>query len=307
MSANEQPDRFKKTVSKLSVAKPSSNLRSANTFNQPKSNPFASNPGGMPKSFGNQNPFAKQRLDKENVLHNGPRSSIYRQQATFSEVPRKVLHAIPINTNQSLVMNRPHEEAIPLKKTKKQLIAEVMDYFLHSEIIDEIGANQKSVELRDLKENEVQYLIIKPLQEAFMADIPINDSFKDLYQSNSMHDVELYFDKNDSVIKAHKVVLMTSNWLKDQLQNAIISAENSSFNNSKYYTKDGKLILKFCEFDSVIFGKVLKIMYTSKLKDSDYNANEARAMYRLACKIDSKIVQRYLIVHKLLPNLSLDH
>jgi hypothetical protein len=48
-------------------------------------------------------------------------------------------------------------------------------------------------------------------------------------------------------------------------------------------------------------------MYTSSINDVDFKVQECRAMYRLACKLKANYVQRYLIVHKLLPNLCLSN
>ena len=166
-----------------------------------------------------------------------------------------------------------------------------MDYFLHSQITDEMGSKQNGVSMDEVRENEIQHLVVKPLTAAFLKDKPVNDSFKDLYSKNHMHDIQLYFEKDDVVIPAHRIVLSTSDWLKERIERQQLRRSNS-----------GMYSLDFPpEFDSSIFAKVLKIMYTSSFKDIDYNIQEARAMYRLACKLKAKFVQRYLIVHRLLP------
>ena len=54
------------------------------------------------------------------------------------------------------------------------------------------------------------------------------------------------------------------------------------------------------QFDSEVFGRVLKIMYINCLKDDNSDITHYRLMYRLACKMKLNFVQRYLIVHKLL-------
>lgn len=100
----------------------------------------------------------------------------------------------------------------------------------------------------------------------------MNDSFKELYSKNHMHDIQLFFEKDNAVIPAHKIVLSTSDWLRERIER-------------QQYSRDanGACLIQFpSEYDSGIFAKVLKIMYTSSVKDLDYETQECRAMYRLA-------------------------
>lgn len=100
-------------------------------------------------------------------------------------------------------------------------------------------------------------------------------------------------------MNAHKIVLSTSKYFEKLIE--------SSLRHRPEYTKDGKLILRFEDFDSSIFARVLKIMYKSKVGDIGVQIDQARSMFKLACKIRAKHVQRHIIVHLLLPNLTVEN
>lgn len=157
-------------------------------------------------------------------------------------------------------------------KTRKQLIAEVMHYFLHHQIADELGSKHQLHEIDEAKQAELQNMVVKPLAQAFLKDIPVNDSFKELYKKNHMHDIQLYFEKDNVVIPAHKIVLSTAELLRERIESHQFSRLTS-----------GMCSIDFpSEYDSDIFGKVLKIMYTASIKEADYSIQEYRAMYKLA-------------------------
>lgn len=277
--ANPGIDRFKKVETKLSMPKPTSSVVRENPFS--KSNT-------IPKNFvqNSTNPFAKQYLDKENVVLNMPKPTpTYK----MSAVVKPALHQIvKPSVMPSVHMSHPLMEPL---KTRKQLIAEVMDYFLHHQITDELGSKHLSLEIDESKQAELQNMVVRPLAQAFLKDIPVNDSFKDLYNKNHMHDIQLYFERDNAVIPAHKIVLSTAELLRERIESHQFSRHTSGMSSIDFPA----------EYDSDIFGKVLKVMYTSSIKEADYSIQEYRAMYKLACKIRAKYVQRCLIVHKLLP------
>jgi hypothetical protein len=64
----------------------------------------------------------------------------------------------------------------------------------------------------------MHHFVVKPLSQAFLKDIPVNDSFKELFNKNSMHDINLFFERDKVVIPAHKIVLFTSEWLRDRIE-----------------------------------------------------------------------------------------
>lgn len=121
--------------------------------NAQKHNPFSKSMT-IPKNFNQNksNPFAKQSTNKENVTHNVPRPV---QQMTY----KAVVHA-PIaqfgNDSALTSVQQPSVVKNNNQKSRKQLIAEVMEYFLHSKILDTLGSKQTPLELEDSEITEIQ-------------------------------------------------------------------------------------------------------------------------------------------------------
>ena len=111
-----------------------------------------------------------------------------------------------------------------------------------------------------------------------------------------MHDVQLFFIKDSVYIPAHKIVLSTVSRLSEYIE----------ARSQDKLTGELPTIEFSSEYDSGTFGKVLKLLYLGPSKIHDINLLEGRAMYRVAWKIGAKNVQRYLIVHWLIPKLSID-
>lgn len=246
-----------------------------------RSNPFVRSdtvPGVFTKP--KNNPFAKTMIEKENQPFPAGGAPV----PSFGYAAKHVNHI----SNQY----KPSEASVPAvgaKKTKKELLAGVMDYFLHSSI-------ENSASNEDVQEVELYHSVVKPLSDAFLSDIPVNDSFKELYEKNHLHDIELFFTKDQSSISAHKIVLVTADKLKEHI-------EKASLNSGRELSS----IELGSDYDSVVFAKVLKLMYVGKIKNMNISLLEARAMYRLACKIRARYVQRYIIIHLLLAQLNLEH
>lgn len=250
-----------------------------------RDNPFNKRASDL-KPPTNYNPFAKILSDKENNPQNYQNQPISYSftAAVRPAIPEILQKVVPAEHNMS-------------EKSNKQLIAEVQDYFLHSQICYNSANSPVGQSDQEVREYEIQHLVIKPLAQALLKDIPVNDSFKDLYNKNHMHDIHLYFEKGDRIIPAHRIVLATSEWLRERIER-----HNLRRSNTGIYTLDFPK-----EYDPDIFAMVLKIMYTNDLKDVEYNVQETRAMYRLACKLKLNFVQRYLIVYRLIPKLNMDH
>lgn len=93
-----------------------------------------------------------------------------------------------------------------------------------------------------------------------------------------MHDIRLYFSKDGCYIPAHKVVVATADKLRTHIDAKQMGAPSSEITTLDFSA----------EYDSGIFAKVLKLLYLGTSKIIDVSILEARAMYRLACKIGAK-------------------
>ena len=137
--------------------------------------------------------------------------------------------------------------AMPKLKTKKEVIASVTDYFLHSPISDE----QKEASSEEFEKSEIKHRVVIPLRHAFLSKVPTNDSFIEMYKRKQMHDITLHFEKDGTTIDAHKIVLCTSERFKEYIQEQICNSKSGNI--SKINVSQ--------EYDPIVFSKVLKLMY----------------------------------------------
>ena len=197
-----------------------------------------------------------------------PKHQIYNPTAIFGQ-------------NAAAVVNK--------TKTKKEVIASVTDYFLNSFI----NEDQKDV-IEEFEKSDIKHRVVLPLRQAFLSKVPTNDSFIDMYKKRHMHDVTLCFEKDETTIDTHKIVLCTSQRFKNYFQEKI--------NNSKSANIDTVNMSK--DYDPLIFAKVLKLMYIGVKNDIDVSLQEARTMFLLACKLQAKTVMMFLIINWILPQMS---
>ena len=264
------------------------------------SNPFkVKNSSNATNSFGktsiskifeakSSNPFAKFSVDKENIVNNYQIDFIQPCKVE----PIQKLHFVNnmnIMGNQAAVMN------LNPSKTPAEILSEVCNYFLHTQSVTTDHDLNNSPQIQELQLTENKQFIVKPLSEIYLKDIPVNDSFKELYKKEQMYDIDLYFPKDKVHIQAHKIVLSTVDKLKQHIETKL----------KDRISGDMPVIEFSLDYGSEVFSKVLKILYLGTNKIYDINLAEGREMYRLACKLGAKNVQRYLVIYWLLPKLNL--
>ena len=137
------------------------------------------NKSPIPKQFAqkNFNPFLKVSAGKENIAQN---FQIGQRQPRKIEESSKLRYiwnsGVQVGQIPAVIPNEP--------KSEKELLSGVLNYFLHSQIVDNESNITNSINAEELQSSEIKHLVVKPLIEVFLKDIPVNDSFKELYKKN---------------------------------------------------------------------------------------------------------------------------
>lgn len=290
-NANQQPTGGYVSNSPFYIQKPSPNL------SELQRNPFANiTKQVVQKESCNNNPFEKLRKDlpkqmnkvKENPfgvpIVNKP-VYLVQNRTTMPQLSPMKQH---LNNLKQINQQKPIVQAPP--KTVKEVVTEVMKYFLESPILDA----QSEAQADELTKVDIKHSIVKPLSQAFLSNIPTNDSFLELYNSDSMHDITLYFLKDGKSISTHKIVLSTSLRLKSFMEQQSKMAQNGKIDKIELST----------DYDFDTFTRLLKLMYLGTTKIMDMSLSWARAIYLLAWKIEAKPIQKIMVIHYILPQLN---